>query len=195
MQGVYLSAHSENALLANQFLTYLAKPEAQVPRKENVFNAEEIKALAAYIASLGPGPGIPTPDQYTPEGLDAVAIARGGELFRTNCSACHAFGGGGGALPNGKYAPSLVGVENIHIYEALRTGPQQMPVFSEGQLSDEDVKEIIGYLNDLHAQPAYGGLTLGSMGPVGEGFWAWVAGIGSLCLFAVWIAAKGARAR
>ena len=62
-------------------------------------------------------------------------IARGGELFRTNCSACHNFEGAGGALPNGKYAPSLVGVSNKRLYEAMVTGPQQMPVFSDEVLT------------------------------------------------------------
>lgn len=172
----------------------LAKPGAQAERKENTFTAAEIQALAAYVATLGPGPAIPDSSQYDPAGLTAEEIAQGGELFRTNCSACHNFAGLGGALPNGKHAPSLVGVENIHIYEALRTGPQQMPVFSKEALSDQEVRQIIGYLNELHAQPS-GGLSLGGIGPVAEGFWAWVAGIGGLVGFAIWITTKGARSR
>ena len=152
-------------------------------------------AVAAFVASLAPGPDIPEYDQYSGEGLTEEELARGGELFRTNCSACHNFEGTGGALPGGKYAPTLKGVSNKHIYEALRIGPQQMPVFSKGALSDEDVNEIIGYLNELHAQPSQGGFALGGIGPVAEGFFAWVIGIGALTLFAVWIAARGARAR
>ena len=38
---------------------------------------------------------------------DPEALARGGELFRINCTSCHGFGGGGGALSSGKYAPTL----------------------------------------------------------------------------------------
>lgn len=171
-----------------------ARPGAQLPRKTNTYTPEEIEALMAYVATLGPGPARPAPSQYDPAGLDEEAIARGGELFRTNCSACHNFEGAGGALPNGKYAPSLRGVSGEHIWEALRTGPQQMPVFNAGALPDEDVRAIVGYLEELHATPA-SGLSFGGLGPVAEGFFAWVAGIGSLVLFSIWIAAKGARAK
>ncbi|MEZ5088477.1 MAG: c-type cytochrome [Micropruina sp.] len=172
----------------------MANPGAQAPRKYNIYSASEIAALSAYVATLGPGPGIPTSEQYSGEGLSAEELARGGELFRTNCSACHNFEGNGGALPNGKYAPSLKGVDGKHIWEALRTGPQQMPVFNPAALPDQDVREIVGYLETLHAQPG-SGLTFGGFGPVSEGLFAWIIGIGGLCLIAVWIAAKGARAR
>lgn len=172
----------------------MARPGAQAPRKTSTYTEDEVAALAAFVGSLGDGPKIPSEEQYNPEGLDAEAIARGGELFRTNCSACHNFEGAGGALPNGKYAPSLTGVQAKTIWEAMRLGPQQMPKFAEGAVTDEDVRSIAGYLEQLHAQPS-GGLTFGGLGPVAEGFWAWIVGIGSLTLFAIWIAAKGARAK
>lgn len=170
----------------------MARPGEQAPRRENLYSEEEIAALAAYVASLGPGPAIPETAQYDPAGLSEDQIARGGELFRTNCSACHNFAGHGGALPNGKYAPPLTDVSAKHIYEAMRIGPQQMPVFSKEVITDEDARSIIGYLEELHAQPA-GGFTLGGIGPVAEGFWIWVLGIVGLSLFAVWITSKGAR--
>nr|WP_239579902.1 cytochrome c [Microlunatus panaciterrae] len=173
----------------------MSRPGAQAPRKENRYTDEEIAALAAFVATLGPGPAIPTPDQYEPKGLSSEDIARGGELFRTNCSACHNFAGAGGALPNGKYAPSLEGVSSKHLYQAMLTGPQQMPVFSDEVITPKDKREIIAYLQTLETRPSQGGLTLGGLGPVAEGFWAWVLGLGSLVGFAIWIAAKGARAR
>ena len=74
-------------------------------------------------------------ESTTPVGLSEEDLARGGELFRTNCSACHNFEGAGGALPDGKYAPPLMGVSNKHLYEAMLTGPQQMPVFSDEVLT------------------------------------------------------------
>ncbi len=173
----------------------LAHPGAQAVRRAVTYTGDEISAIAAYIASLAPGPAIPTSDQYSPAGLTADEIARGGELFRTNCSACHNFEGHGGALPGGKFAPTLVGVADRNIYEALRIGPQNMPVFSKGVLSDTDVRQIIGYLNQVQTQPQQGGFDLGGIGPVSEGFWAWVLGMGSLVGVAVWLAKKGARAR
>jgi ubiquinol-cytochrome c reductase cytochrome c subunit len=173
----------------------LARPEAQAPVKPNRYTPEEIAALEAYVASLGPGPDVPDPSEYDASNVSEEDIARGGELFRTNCSACHNFEGAGGALPGGKYAPSLYGVSNLHIYEALITGPQQMPVFSDGVLKPEDKRAIIAYLNTLHEQDSLGGLTLGGLGPVSEGLWSWIIGIGGLSAFAVWIAAKGTKAK
>lgn len=166
----------------------------QANPKQNTFTAEEIAAMAAYVASLSSGGvAIPTAGQYDTTGLSAEEIARGGELFRTNCSACHNFQGSGGALPNGKVAPSLEGVEPIEIWEAMRTGPGEMPVFAAGAIPDADARAMIAYLEEVHAQPS-GGLTLGGLGPVSEGFWGWVVGIGGLVVFAVWIATRGARA-
>jgi ubiquinol-cytochrome c reductase cytochrome c subunit len=173
----------------------MSRPEAQAPDKKNLYTPEEVAALAAFVATLGPGPAIPSPEQYDPSGLSEEELARGGELFRTNCSACHNFEGAGGALPGGKYAPSLKGVSNKHMYEAMLTGPQQMPVFSDEVMRPEDKRAIIGYLNHLHERPADGGLALGGIGPVSEGLWAWIVGLGSLMFFALWIAAKGAKAK
>ena len=164
----------------------------QAPPKQNTFTPEEIASIALYVATLGDGPAIPDPGQYDPSGLDAEAIAIGGDLFRTNCSACHNFQGSGGALPNGRVAPPLINANPIDVHEAMRTGPGQMPVFAEGAIPDKDVRAMIAYLDQVHAQPS-AGLTLGGLGPVSEGFWAWVAGIGGLVLFAMWITKKAAR--
>ena len=41
--------------------------------------------------------------------------------------------------------------------------------------------------------PSYGGFDLGGLGPVTEGLFAWVVGIGALVGFAVWIAAHTTR--
>lgn len=172
-----------------------ARLEAQLPARQINYTQEQIDAVAAYIASLAPGPAIPEEDQYSPEGLTEEEIARGGALFRANCSACHGIIGGGGAMPNGEYAPSLTNTSAVHIYEAMRTGPQQMPTFSKDVMSDTSVREIIAYLDEANSQPNHGGLTMGDAGPVSEGFWAFVIGIGGLAIVATWIAKKGARAR
>lgn len=173
----------------------MARPAEQAPRKPNRYTEEEVAALAAYVASLGPGPEIPEPSEYDAANLTEEELAEGGELFRTNCSACHNFAGAGGALPEGKWAPTLYDVSNEHLYEAMVTGPQQMPVFSDAVLTPEDKEAIIGYLNHLHEQPSYGGLNLGGLGPVSEGLWTFVIGLGGLVGLAVWIAAKGAKSR
>ena len=175
----------------------MASPGAQAPQKKVLYTEEEIEALAAFVATLGPGPAIPTPEMYDPEGIPEdereEAIVRGGEFFRTNCTACHNFAASGGALPGGKYAPSLVGVSPRHIYEALITGPQQMPVFNDEVLLPDQKRDVIAYLQSLEENPDYGGSSMGGLGPVSEGMFAWLAGIGSLVVFAIWIASHTAK--
>ncbi|MER6161722.1 c-type cytochrome [Streptomyces sp. NPDC001868] len=170
------------------------QPGAQVPKKKVIYSQAEIDQLAAYIASLGAGPEIPTENEYNPEGAD---IAEGGELFRTNCAQCHNFTGKGGALSEGKYAPSLEGVDPKHIYEAMQTGPQNMPSFPDTTLSEENKKDIIAYLDAVNSDDTVepGGLSLGGLGPVSEGLFGWVFGLGTLIAVAVWVAARTAKAK
>jgi ubiquinol-cytochrome c reductase cytochrome c subunit len=175
----------------------MAQPGRQAPRKDPVYSDEEVAQLAAYVASLGPGPAIPQESQYTLEGLSAEqrqeAIVRGGQIFLTNCTACHNFEGAGGAMPNGGQAPKIRGVEPRFIYEAMLTGPQSMDTFSDGNLSPDEKRDVIAYLQSLEDQPKYGGFGLGGMGPVSEGLFAWLVGLGALVGFAIWIAAHTAR--
>jgi ubiquinol-cytochrome c reductase cytochrome c subunit len=177
----------------------LARPGVQAPQKDVVYSDQEIEALAAFVASLGPGPAIPEPEAYDPATIPAdereEAVVRGGEFFRTNCTACHNFAGTGGALPQGKYAPSLDGVEPRHIYEAMLTGPQQMPVFSDGVLKPDEKRDVIAYLKSLEEQPDYGGAAMGAFGPVSEGMFAWIVGIGGCVGFAIWMASHTARSK
>jgi quinol---cytochrome-c reductase cytochrome c subunit len=175
----------------------LSQPGAQAPRKPPTYSDDEVAALAAYVASLGPGPSIPTKDDYSVEGLSEdqrqEAIVRGGQIFLTNCTACHNFEGSGGAMPRGGYAPKIRGVEPKYIYEAMLTGPQAMDTFSNGNLSPEEKRDVIAYLGSLEESPGYGGFGLGGLGPVSEGLFAWLLGLGSLVGFAVWIAAHTTR--
>ncbi|HLP22779.1 MAG TPA: c-type cytochrome [Microbacteriaceae bacterium] len=159
-------------------------PQAEV--KPVQFTEEQIQALADYVASLGPGPEIPSAS-LTSGGGDA---AHGAELFRINCAMCHNVAGAGGALTEGKYAPALDKVSGQHIYEAMVTGPQNMPVFNDMNISPEDKRDIITYLLYVQNNNSPGGFELGSLGPVAEGLFAWVFGLGALVLLTVWITAK-----
>lgn len=149
------------------------------------FTEAETQALAAYVASLAPGPAIPTASQ-----LQNGNVANGGELFRINCAMCHNVAGAGGALTEGKFAPELKGVTAAHVYEAMLTGPQNMPVFNDLNLTPSDKKDIIAYLNYLEKNPSAGGLELGSLGPVSEGLFLWIFGLGGIVALTVWITAK-----
>ena len=177
----------------------MTQPGAQAPRKDPVYTEEETLAMAAYIASLGPGPHIPSEEDYDPAAIPEdeyeEAVVRGGEFFRTNCTACHNFAGQGGALPQGREAPTLRDVENVHLYEAMLTGPQQMPVFSDEVLTPEQKRDIIAYINELDETDNHGGFAMGAFGPVSEGMFAWIIGMGSLVGFAIWIASGTARSK
>jgi ubiquinol-cytochrome c reductase cytochrome c subunit len=175
----------------------MAQPGSQAQRKPPVYTPDETAALAAYVASLGVGPAIPDPADYSIAGLSDEqredAIVRGGQIFLTNCTACHNFEGSGGAMPRGGYAPKIRGVDPKYIYEAMLTGPQAMDTFSNGNLAPDEKRDVIAYLQSLEDQPSYGGFGLGGMGPVSEGLVAWIVGIGVCVGFAVWIAAHTTR--
>lgn len=166
----------------------LAMPGPQAIQKPNTYTREQISQIAAYVASLAPGPAIPA-DNTTGEGGDA---ARGGEIFRVNCAMCHNFTGAGGALTRGKSAPSLLSANGVQIYEAMITGPGQMPVFNDANISSSSKNDIIAYLNAVRDEPKQSGASLGSMGPVSEGLFVWVVGIGALIGCAVWLGSKAA---
>jgi ubiquinol-cytochrome c reductase cytochrome c subunit len=158
----------------------------QAEKKPVSFTDEQIAALAAYVASLAPGPSIPGADLLEPTGN----LANGGELFRINCAMCHNVAGAGGALTEGKYAPALNDVSAKHIYEAMVTGPQSMPVFNDMNISPESKRDIITYLKYLQNNPSPGGFALGSLGPVSEGLFLWIFGLGAIVALTVWITAK-----
>lgn len=168
----------------------MAGPSVQAPKGTKLrFNQEEIDKIAAYIASLSPGPAVPSAADVD---YASANPARGGEIFRVNCAMCHNFAGAGGALTRGKYAPALKGVTPTHIYEAMETGPQNMPVFSDTNLDPQAKRDVIAYLKALEEEPAQGGSKLGSIGPVSEGLVAWIFGLGMMIAASIWLAKKAA---
>lgn len=166
----------------------LAAPGPQAPQGPVRYTDEQISQLAAYIASLAPGPAIPTAEAAAAGGN----IAKGGAIFRVNCAMCHNFAGAGGALTRGKYAPAIADISSTRIYEAMLTGPQAMPVFNDANITPENKRDVIAFLNTTQAESKAGGAALGNLGPVTEGLFAWVAGIGALIGCAVWLGAKAA---
>jgi ubiquinol-cytochrome c reductase cytochrome c subunit len=166
----------------------VADMSQQIVRKDPVYNEKEVEALAIYVASLAPGPEIPGEEQlnYERDG----STAEGGELFRTNCAMCHNFAGQGGALTQGKYAPTVMGVTPRHIYEVMITGPQSMPVFSDKTITPEEKLSIIKWIKAAENEPQLGGASLGRVGPVTEGLLVWTLGLGMLVGVAVWLAMK-----
>lgn len=166
----------------------LASPGAQAMRKKPIYTEEETMALAAYISTFGPGPAIPAQD-FIDQWVDA-SVAEGGEFYRTNCAQCHNFAGSGGALTDGKYAPGLMSASPLEIYEAMLTGPQAMPKFSEATLTPQAKLAIVRYIEELKKQENPGGISLGRLGPVVEGLFLWTVGLGLLVGFAWWVGAR-----
>ena len=169
----------------------LASAGVQAPRVNKVkFEETEIEAIAAYVASLGPGPARPDEEWLDWEGQGDAG--RGGTIYRSNCAMCHSSAAVGGALTRGKYAPTLAGVEEVHIYEAMLTGPQNMPVFNDMNLTPEDKRDVIAYVKQMQETGNPGGLGLGGYGPASEGMFAWIFGLGIMIGAAVWLGQKGA---
>jgi ubiquinol-cytochrome c reductase cytochrome c subunit len=165
----------------------LANPGPQAQQKPREYTEEEVAALAAYVASLAPGPAIPSAEQVNTEGAD---MGKGGELFRANCSQCHQAAGRGGALSDGKFAPNLMEATPTEIYEAMLTGPQQMPVFADSTLPTKDKQQIIAYIESMRGSDDAGGWALGRFGPVTEGLFIWIGGMLLAIGLAIWIGAK-----
>ena len=79
----------------------LAGQGADSERKTAKFTEQQIDQLAAYVESVGGGPGVPQGS------LTDANIAEGGNLFRLNCASCHGTTFKGAPLSAGKAAPSL----------------------------------------------------------------------------------------
>ena len=166
--------------------------EAQAQRKAPIFDEAQIDAMGAYVQSMGGGPLIPRDanGQIADHSLIGNDVARGGDLYRLNCASCHNFTGRGGALSSGKYAPGLDAATPAQIYTAMLTGPQNMPKFSDRQLSPEEKKDIIAYVRSSSQTMNPGGYGLGGFGPVPEGAAIFIIGLAVAIAIAMWIGAR-----
>lgn len=154
------------------------------------FDEDEISAMAAYVDSLAPGPAVPTDEMVDPALGDP---ANGGAIYRTNCAMCHNSSGTGGALTRGKYAPTLMDVEPRHVYEAMLTGPQAMPVFNDQNITPEEKRDVIAFIDAIdNGVNDHGGAGWGNMGPAGDTLFAWTLGLGAFLGAAIWIGRKAA---
>lgn len=175
--------------------------DAQAERKKPRYTESQALAMAAYVAANGGGPEL----VYDENGslsmenlrgknydgqIQAEDVARGGELFRLNCASCHNFTGRGGALSSGKYAPELDPANEQEIYQAMLTGPQNMPKFSDRQLTADEKKDIIAFIKASKETPSPAGYALGGLGPVSEGIAMWVIGVTLVAAAAIWIGSR-----
>jgi ubiquinol-cytochrome c reductase cytochrome c subunit len=165
----------------------LSDPTDQPRRKEPAYDEDEIAALVAYVASIGDGEELPDVD------LADTDLAEGGVIYRVNCQACHSAFGSGGALSYGRAAPNLHRAEPSEVAAAVRGGPGQMPVFNEQQVDDDQLEDLIAYVEYLKDPVNEGGVQIGRNGPVPEGFVAWLFGIGGALLIVAWVGGRDPR--
>jgi ubiquinol-cytochrome c reductase cytochrome c subunit len=155
----------------------IGDPNARPVRQPPAFDRAEIDALVAYVGSLRPGgPDIPVVDPVTGD------VADGRAIFAANCLACHGAGGQGASVGGGAIAPSVLRATEREIAEAVRIGPGAMPPFGELTVTDEDLASLLRYVQELRDAPHPGGVDLGRVGPVVEGFVAWLVGLGALVI-------------
>jgi ubiquinol-cytochrome c reductase cytochrome c subunit len=162
----------------------IGNPDDLPQRKRPAYSPDEIEALLAYIDTLTEGPDVPE--------VDAAAgdISHGGEVFRENCQSCHSATGAGGALSYGEAAPPLGPADATQIGAAVRSGPDPMPRFGPEIISDEELDDLTAYVEYLDQPDDRGGLALGRLGPIPEGFMIWVGGLGLLLVAAFWMGTR-----
>jgi ubiquinol-cytochrome c reductase cytochrome c subunit len=165
---------------------------SQVPEKPPIFDEHQIDALGAFVQANGGGPTVPRDanGSIAQDSLLGSDVARGGDLFRLNCASCHNFTGKGGALSSGKYAPDLSEAKPAQIFTAMLTGPQNMPKFSDRQLSPEQKRDIVAYVREAAETPDPGGYGLGGFGPAPEGMAAWIIGMVAVIGVSMWIGSR-----
>lgn len=146
-------------------------------RGEPAYSDAQIRALDAYVGSLGPGPAIPTVEP------ERGSLSEGMRLFGESCAGCHAISGKGG-VAIGAYAPPLGEATPTEVGEAIRVGPYVMPRFSAAQLSDDEINSLARYVELTKDPDDAGGWGIGHIGPVPEGLIAWLAAIVAILLVA-----------
>ena len=160
-----------------------ADPDLTPRRHDPAYPPEVVAQLVDYTLKLtgGGGPDIPK--------VGPGNLAEGGDLFRLQCAACHAWAGDGGALVSVQ-SPALHAATPVQVAEAIRTGPGQMPVFGEAALNNEQLNDVVAYVEYLRQPKDKGGEPLWHLGPFAEGAVSLLA-LGGLLIFVRWIGERG----
>ena len=160
----------------------LAAPGSPMRPGPPAFDDQQIQALVAYVAGLGPGPVIPDMQVH-----GAADLPAGRAAYIANCAACHGAGGTGDAIGGGQTAPRILDTPATQVGEAVRTGPGAMPAFSPDQIDDATLPQIAAYLAFVRERASPGGISPGGVGPVAEGYVAWLVYLVGLLVLARWI--------
>ena len=175
--GIAPSLRGVGALAADFYLRTGYMPLQHVglqPRRSRVLLTDgQIRALVAYVASLGKGPSIPRPQP------ERGSLAEGMRSFTDHCAGCHQVVAEGGYV-TGAVPPPLEDATPTQIAEAVRIGPYVMPSFSTRAISNHELDSIVRYVQYARHPDDRGGWAIGHLGPVPEGLVAWLIGMAVL---------------
>lgn len=158
----------------------------RLPPYRPVLPGADIKALDYFISNYISKGGTPIPT------VDPAAgdLGHGGELYRENCAACHAWSGAGGVLFN-TFVPRLTYATPTQVAEAIRIGPAQMPVFGPNQISQDQLNAIVAYVTRDLEHPHDKDQPLSHLGPVAEGLVIMAIALPLILMFMRWVGQRG----
>jgi ubiquinol-cytochrome c reductase cytochrome c subunit len=153
----------------------LLQPDTSHRAERPRYDSATISALVQYVGEqLGSGEPLPR--------LTTGNIVSGRTLFLANCAACHSSSGTGTILQDGTRVPQLYSTQSEQIAEAVRVGPGEMPPFGHSTVDDQELSDIVGYVQQLGPHQVKGGWSLDQYGPIAESLVALVVALPVLVL-------------
>ena len=139
----------------------LLEPDATTEPVHRKYDSATISALVSYVGEqLGSGEPLPR--------LSAGDITAGRTVFLASCAACHGSSGTGTILQDGTRVPQLYETASEQIAEAVRVGPGPMPPFGHGTVDDQELSDVVSYVQQLGPAQVEGGHPLDQYGPIAE---------------------------
>lgn len=160
-----------------------AEPTGQPLHERALLDDAQIRSVVTYVVHAGGG------NSTLPVVRPGSAV-HGRTAFVNNCQACHGVSGRGASVGYAEVAPTLLQATPEEIAEAIRIGPGVMPRFGRDTIDDTTVDDVVAYvalLKQRDTRMGAGGLQIGEIGPVAEGFVGWAFGLGVLMLLCRWI--------
>ncbi len=122
-------------------LTIVARSPYTHSNLDVAFDPRYTRSVQAVVGAPVPMQGMMPAAQ---PGTDPVE--RGKELFVTEgCASCHGLDGHGGII-----GPSIVGTKADKLRVKTSVGPQGMPAYAPGALTDQELAAIAAYLQAMN---------------------------------------------